>query len=85
MLRDYALMQGLEFDSQNLKGEGDWDRYRAVESEREKEYEYEYKYEWLRMRELSKFDCRMNLVSARGGGLNIKRHRISFYLWMFKI
>lgn len=34
MLRDYALMQGLEFDSQNLKGEGDWDRYRAVESER---------------------------------------------------
>lgn len=71
MLRDYALMQGLEFDSQNLKGEGDWDRYRAVESEREKEYEYEYKYEykyeWLRMRELSKFDCRMNPVSAWGG------------------
>lgn len=25
-------MQGLEFDSQNLKGKGDWDRYRAVES-----------------------------------------------------
>lgn len=53
-------MQGLEFDSQNLGGEGDWDRYRAVESERVKEYEY--KYEWLRMRELSKFDCRMNPV-----------------------
>lgn len=77
-------MQGLEFDSQNLRGEGDWDRYRAVESVREKEYEYEYKYEyeWLRMRELSKFVCRMNPVW--GAVLNIKRCRISFYLWMFK-
>lgn len=74
-------MQGLEFDSQNLKWEGDWDRERAGKREGEREYGYKL----LRMRETSmKLRCRMK-PSTGEKVLNIEMQNVTLFMNVWKL